>query len=257
MNNLTLALGALLGHSLNPFGDAHIIDTGGGLNAIHITVPTGHADAYVLISDANVEDGWEVGVFPDSGHDGAWPGQPGPKFVPTLELLHPSVEDAVAVLSNWQVQTPADATPAWDELPPEIAEIILAASDLADCTRGELGYDDPQAACNRLDAALSAFGNDRLYKLQGAPLPVLSARSARSRVPAGQHPTVAITGYQLRELAAHYGPLLGDEDHVWMHPATDSADDEVYDLTTGGLRIHEHPMDTAQVTFPAYPEHLR
>ncbi|RKQ90525.1 hypothetical protein C8N24_0330 [Solirubrobacter pauli] len=148
-------------------------------------------------------------------------------------------------------------TSAWDELPAEIVEVILAASDLADCTRGEVGYDDPAAACKRLDAALTAFGNDRLAKLQAAPPPAVPARSPRQRVPASVQPLVAITGYQLRQLAAHYAPLLGDEDHVWMHPAEGSAEDEVYDITTGGLRIHEQPMDTAKATFPAYPEHRR
>jgi hypothetical protein len=254
MSGLTLALGALLGHPLYPFTDAHIINTGGGFQVIHVTVSTGLADAYVLISDAKVNDGWEVGVFPNSGHNGAWPGTTGPKFVPALELLHPAVEEAVAVLSNWPVTAPADTSPAWDQLPAEVQEIILAASDLADCTRGELGYEDPQAACRRLDAALTAFGNHRLYKLQGRPLPATAASALpRPRAP-GSDLTLAITGYQLRALAAHYRPILRDKDHVWMHPAPGSAGDEVYDLTTGGVLVDRSPTDTPKVTFPAYPE---
>jgi hypothetical protein len=173
MNELILALGALQGHPLHPFGDAQIIDTGGGFQAIHLTVATGRADAYVLISDANVDDGsWEVGVFPDDGYDGTWPGETGPRRVDALELLHPAVEDAVAVLSSWPLDRSSDPGPSWDELPGDVVEIILAASELACCVRGELGYDDPQAACQRVDAALNVFGAERLYKLEaGKPGP--------------------------------------------------------------------------------------
>lgn len=245
--DLLLALGALRGHPLNPMPYAEIIDTGGGFEAIHVPVETDRDGAYVLISNANarVHDSWEVGVFPDSGHDGLWPGQTRPRWVHALELLHQAVEDAIGVLQNW----PAEEPDSHDALPEDVVEVILAAEELACCVRGEHGYDDLPAGCRRVDAALAAFGADRLNKLQRSST-TPPARGPRRAA----EPYVAITGYQLRKLAEHYAPLLADGDHVWIRPVDGSADDEVYDITTGGLRIYGATMDTPETVFPAAPD---